>query len=137
MALHNVYPRQRISRGANDVGPNDADALAFVQQAEIGDGWLHPDSSNYTFVVALSLGEKRGFGVYKPASGEAPLWDFPTGTLYARECAAYEMARLLDWRIVPPTVVREGEAGTGSLQLYVPPSEDSNASSSSHLKRTK
>ncbi len=126
MTLHNVYARQRIARGANDVGPNDPDALTFVQQAELGDGWLHPHSSNYTFVVTLTHGEKRGFGVYKPVSGEAPLWDFPTGTLYARECAAYELSRLLDWSLVPPTAVRDGEAGKGSLQLYVPATVDTN-----------
>jgi uncharacterized repeat protein (TIGR03843 family) len=126
MTLHNAYARQRITHGRNDVDPGDPRAVEFVQEAEIGDGWLHPHSSNYTFVVELALGDKAGFGVYKPASGETPLWDFPVGTLHARECAAFEMSRLLAWPIVPPTVVREGEAGSGSLQLYVPSPPDSN-----------
>ena len=129
MALHDAYDGQRIAQGAHDVPPGDHDALRFVQEAQIEDGWLHPDSSNYTFVVGLSLvGDKplSGFGVYKPAAGEAPLWDFPTGSLHRRECAAYELSQSLGWDFVPPTVLREGEAGPGSLQLYVPSHERAN-----------
>ena len=126
MTLHQRFDELRIKEGPHDVGPVDADAADFVREAEIGDGWLHPRSSNYTFVVELSAEGKHGFGVYKPAQGEAPLWDFPTGTLYRRECASYELARLLGWDLVPPTVVREGEAGVGSLQLFVVTDEASN-----------
>ena len=32
----------------------------------------------------------EGTCVHKPIRGEAPLWDFPDGTLAAREVAAYE-----------------------------------------------
>ena len=123
--LHRDSPGNRITGGRHDVAPADDGALAFVQRAEMRDGWLHPKASNYTFVVELGDEEQCGFGVYKPQAGEAPLWDFPPG-LYKRECAAYELSRALGWLIVPPTVVREGEAGVGSLQLYVPPAEGSN-----------
>jgi uncharacterized repeat protein (TIGR03843 family) len=126
MPLQRGFPKARIAKGPHDVRPGGDDALAFVREAEIGDGWLHPQSSNYTFFVELSLAGKRGFGVYKPQAGEAPLWDFPGGTLYQRECASYELNCLLGWSQVPPTVVREGESGVGSLQLYVPFDEDSN-----------
>ena len=76
--------------------------------------------------VELCQGDERGYGVYKPQAGEAPLWDFPSGTLYRRERATYVMSRLLGWDLVPPTVEREGEMGVGSLQLYVPPVKQSN-----------
>jgi hypothetical protein len=58
--------------------------------------------------------------VYKPAEGESPLWDFPSGTLYRREVAAYRLSRHLGWPHVPPTVIREdGPHGIGALQMYV------------------
>jgi hypothetical protein len=80
-------------------------------------------SSNYTFLVELRGGcgpPKSVLAVYKPARGEAPLWDFPAGTLYRREVAAYLLARHLGWPRVPPTVVREqAPHGVGALQLFV------------------
>jgi len=80
-------------------------------------------SSNYTFLVEL-CGEPGAspplLAVYKPAQGESPLWDFPTGSLYRREVAAYLLAKDLGWPRVPPTVVREeAPHGVGALQLYV------------------
>lgn len=126
VALHQAYPAKEIAEGRHDVGPADVDADAFVRDAVIGDGWLHPQSSNYTFVVQLTCDGRSGYGVYKPERGAAPLWDFPGGTLYRRECAMYELARALDWGLVPPTVAREGEVGVGSLQLFVPSPADVN-----------
>lgn len=84
---------------------------------------LIPWGSNYTF-AALLVGEdgERCYGVYKPRRGEVPLRDFPNGTLYKREVAAYRLSRHLGWDMIPPTVVREqGPHGVGSLQLYVEP----------------
>ena len=107
--------------GPSEVAPTDAHAFDFIRAARMGNGWLHPIASNYTFVVELELDGLRGYGVYKPERGETPLWDFPAG-LYKREYAAYQLSELLGWGLVPPTVVREdGELGIGSLQLYVPP----------------
>lgn len=58
--------------------------------------------------------------VYKPARGEAPLWDFPPGTLHRREIAAYVVDRALGWDMVPATVLREDAPyGPGSVQLFV------------------
>lgn len=57
--------------------------------------------------------------VYKPIAGEAPLWDFPDGTLAAREVAAYRLARELGWPNVPPTVLRDGPMGPGAVQAFV------------------
>ena len=111
---------------SSTVAPGDEGAEAFVTKAEIRQAWLMPNASNYTFLVELCQGDERGYGVYKPQAGEAPLWDFPSGTLYRRERATYVMSRLLGWDLVPPTVEREGEMGVGSLQLYVPPVKQSN-----------
>lgn len=76
--------------------------------------------SNYTFLVEVSTGKETLAAVYKPSRGERPLWDFPRGTLAAREVAAYLTSQALGWHLVPPTVLREeGPAGPGSMQLYV------------------
>ena len=48
-----------------------------------------------------------------------PLWDFPDGTLYKREYAAYLMSEILGWGFIPPTTIRDGPYGIGSLQLLV------------------
>lgn len=79
-------------------------------------------SSNYTFLVELCAegAERPLLAVYKPAQGESPLWDFPPGTLYRREVAAYLVAKHLGWPRIPPTVVREeAPHGVGALQMYV------------------
>jgi len=85
-------------------------------------------SSNYTFLVELCDGGDALppiLAVYKPAQGESPLWDFPAGTLYRREVAAYVVARHLGWPRIPPTVVREeAPHGVGALQMYVEPQPD-------------
>ena len=57
--------------------------------------------------------------VYKPISGERPLWDFPDETLALREVAAYRVSELLGWNLVPPTSLVDGAEGLGSLQLWV------------------
>ncbi len=75
-------------------------------------------SSNYVFVANLTAGDLTFSAIYKPLRGETPLWDFPPG-LYKREAAAYRLSRLLDWPMVPPTIIRDGPQGVGSLQLAV------------------
>ena len=42
-------------------------------------------ASNATFLCEAHLGERQAHCVYKPIAGEAPLWDFPDGTLAGRE----------------------------------------------------
>ena len=76
-------------------------------------------SSNYTFLARLGPTPEL-LAVYKPAAGESPLWDFPTGTLYRREMASYLLARELGWPRIPPTVIRESAPhGVGALQLFI------------------
>jgi uncharacterized repeat protein (TIGR03843 family) len=57
--------------------------------------------------------------VYKPVSGERPLWDFPEGTLAQREVAAYLVSQASGWGLVPPTVLRDGPYGQGMVQLWI------------------
>jgi uncharacterized repeat protein (TIGR03843 family) len=106
---------------------DDAAAIALLDRAEITGETLVPWGSNYTFAVALhEPGEERAthFGIYKPQQGERPLWDFPHDTLYRRERASWLLSDLLGWGVVPPTVIRHGPFGVGSLQLYVEPCEE-------------
>lgn len=73
-------------------------------------------ASNRTLLVEA---EGSGLAIYKPSSGEAPLWDYPPGTLHRREVAAYEMSRALGWPAVPATVLRDGPEGPGAVQGLV------------------
>lgn len=88
--------------------------------SEILGGELVPQGSNYTFAVKMGAADIQFWGIYKPASGERPLWDFPYGTLHLRERCAFLVSHHLGWHLVPPTVIREGPHGEGSVQLCVP-----------------
>lgn len=95
-----------------------------LETADILESQLVPWGSNYTFAVALQTDDVEPFiAIYKPEQGEAPLWDFPMGTLFEREYAAYLLSRFLGWRFVPPTVIRTGPHGIGTVQLYIEPEQ--------------
>ncbi|MDI2035613.1 SCO1664 family protein [Paenarthrobacter nitroguajacolicus] len=80
-------------------------------------------ASNATF-----LGSIAGVPVvYKPIAGEAPLWDFPDGTLAHREVAAYLVSQALGWDIVPRTWLRDGPLGEGMVQIWQEPEPTQNA----------
>ncbi len=81
---------------------------------------LLPNASNHTFLARAKSADEELLAVYKPRRGEAPLWDFPEGTLCAREVAAYVVSRALGWPNVPATVLRDGPYGVGSVQRFVP-----------------
>jgi uncharacterized repeat protein (TIGR03843 family) len=76
-------------------------------------------SSNYTFLLSIAYESMTIMAVYKPRKGERPLWDFPDGTLCNRELASFLTSHELGWQIVPPTVLREGPHGMGSMQFFV------------------
>jgi hypothetical protein len=104
----------------------EREVIEALNSAEILESQLVPWGSNYTFAVALHIGEPEPFiAIYKPEQGEAPLWDFPIGTLFQREYAAYLLSRFLGWRFVPPTVIRSGPHGIGTVQLYIEPEQNS------------
>jgi hypothetical protein len=80
---------------------------------------LVPWGSNYTFLVQVVNGTREVNAIYKPSQGERPLWDFASGTLSLRERAAFLVSEMLGWHFVPPTVLREGPHGFGSVQFFV------------------
>ncbi len=106
--------------------PPPAARSRLLQEGEIAAYELVPWGSNYTFLVALADedGVARMTGIYKPRQGEAPLWDFPDGTLYRREYAAYLLSRWLGWGFIPETVIRDGPYGIGTVQAYVEAEDD-------------
>ncbi|MEZ5191239.1 MAG: hypothetical protein R2734_00910 [Nocardioides sp.] len=76
-------------------------------------------ASNATFV-----GEIGGVTVvYKPVTGERPLWDFPNGTLSRREVAAYLLSEASGWNVVPLTFLRDGPHGPGMVQVWQEPDD--------------
>lgn len=76
------------------------------------------DASNLALLVRVG-GEEGPLAVYKPVSGERPLWDFPDGSLAAREVAARLVSEAGGWDVVPETVLRDGPQGPGSVQRWV------------------
>ena len=123
--MPDLFLELRDERGEGEASPEpltDAEAVAFLATAGFSGMRLIPWGSNYSFAVALEDEDGRAqMAIYKPESGEAPLYDFPSGTLHRRETAAYVLDALLGWGLVPPTVIRDGPHGVGSVQLYVEP----------------
>ena len=76
------------------------------------------DASNLALLVRL--GDDEGpLAIYKPVDGERPLWDFPDGSLAAREVAAHLIGVAGGWDVVPETLLRDGPRGMGSVQGWV------------------
>ncbi|QLL05483.1 SCO1664 family protein [Mycobacterium vicinigordonae] len=95
------------------------DELEALQHGELTVLGRIRSASNATFLCEAALGSVTVHCVYKPVSGEQPLWDFPDGTLAGRELAAYLVSKSLGWNIVPYTIIRHGPAGPGMLQRWV------------------
>lgn len=95
-------------------------ALQTISQGDISLHGLVTWGSNYTFLGDVCIAGVETPVIYKPRRGERPLWDFPTGTLCDRERAAFVVSEFLGWHIVPPTVLRDGPHGVGSVQLFIP-----------------
>jgi len=77
------------------------------------------EASNVTLLAEISTDADIAECVYKPIAGERPLWDFPDGTLAGRELATYLVSAATGWRVVPPTLLREGPYGPGMVQLWM------------------
>lgn len=119
-----------------------ATAVRLLAEGDLEELGVIPWSSNYALLVRVrcdqaadiqpAAGSKPEtsstpagslpqelYTVYKPRRGERPLWDFPAGTLYLREYAAFLVSQALGWMLVPPTVLRKGPHGPGTLQVYI------------------
>ena len=105
---------------ARDSGTLDlASALELLRLGTLKVEGRLVDASNTTLYCSLSRDGLTAACVYKPVRGERPLWDFPDGTLAARETAAYVVSTALGWNVVPPTVLRDGPFGEGMVQLWI------------------
>lgn len=98
--------------------------LHLLSEGTIEVEGLIPWSSNATLLVTIGDGELTTLAIYKPQDGERPLWDFPYGTLGIREVAAYLVCEALGWGLIPPTVLRQGPHGLGSVQFFIHARED-------------
>lgn len=96
-----------------------ATVLEILAQGELEGLGTLPYSSNYTLLCSAEYQGIQLPAVYKPRRGERPLWDFPQGTLCQREVGAYLLSEALGFSLVPPTVLRDGPYGIGSVQLFI------------------
>ncbi|MGN6608411.1 MAG: SCO1664 family protein [Jatrophihabitans sp.] len=102
------------------------EAIELLTRGELSVEGRLVDASNATLYCGVTADGVSAACVYKPVAGERPLWDFPDGTLAEREVAAYEVSAAAGLDIVPPTVLREGPAGLGMVQLWVDTDETVN-----------
>jgi uncharacterized repeat protein (TIGR03843 family) len=103
--------------GDDDLGDDDLEAGQLELTGRI------TTASNATFLGSIG----GTVVVYKPVSGERPLWDFPDGDLASRETAAYLVSESFGWNIVPRTWLRDGPLGTGMVQLWQDADPDQDA----------
>src|SRR3954453_15545268 len=96
-----------------------ADALHLLREGSLDIGGRLADAPNPTLHARISLDGVDAACVYKPVTGERPLWDFPDGTLAGREVSAYLVSAYAGGNVVPPTVHRDGPFGPGMVQLWV------------------
>ncbi len=97
----------------------NAETLEALERGAVKGIRMTPHGSNAVFEAVLEGPHGDFRAIYKPRDGEAPLWDFPGGTLFQREYAAYVLSRDTGWGFIPPTVIRDGPHGIGAMQLFV------------------
>jgi uncharacterized repeat protein (TIGR03843 family) len=99
----------------------DADVVELLTSGELTPVGRIVDSSNGALLCSVGGGDDPVLVIHKPEASERPLWDYPDGTLVARERAAYLVSAAGGFDVVPPTVLRDGPLGRGSVQLWVGP----------------
>lgn len=105
-------------------GPADPGARQLIAHGTLDVEGRLVDASNVTLYCTVDLDGMCAHAVYKPVSGERPLWDFPDGTLAGREVATYLLSDASGLGSVPPTVLRDGPYGMGMVQLWVETSDE-------------
>ena len=117
---HDKSPFSGHQAGTTAWSADREDVITLLEEAAIDSCSLIPWGSNYTFLITLQHPrEGCSYAIYKPRRGEAPLYDFPDGTLFQRERAAYLLSCALGWNLVPPTIIRDGPYGIGMVQLFI------------------
>ena len=110
-----------------------SEVVSLLREGEVTACRMVPRGTNSVFLLVLRRENDIIKTVYKPRRGEAPLWDFPDGTLYLREAAAYLVSQALGWHFIPPTEIREGPYGIGVVQQFI--TARPNASYSSMVRK--
>jgi uncharacterized repeat protein (TIGR03843 family) len=98
---------------------DDAEAISLLRDGVLTIEGRLVQASNATLYGTVVRDGVTAECVYKPVAGERPLWDFPEGSLAAREVAAFAVSEAMGWGVVPPTVMRDGPFGRGMVQLWV------------------
>ena len=106
-------------------GPMVIDVRETISSGNLSVTGRLVDASNATLFGHITAKDGSEISViYKPVAGERPLWDFPDGTLAAREVAAYLFSVFGQFNVVPFTTLREGPFGPGSVQEWIEIDED-------------
>lgn len=127
-----MRPDQRVPQlTEGDTGPrrwsagtpmDTSSALALLRDGELEVIGRVRDASNVVLYCAIGMPGDAPADLhvaYKPIRGERPLDDFAPGSLAAREEAAWWVSEALGWSVAPPTIVRDGPAGPGAVQLWI------------------
>jgi uncharacterized repeat protein (TIGR03843 family) len=109
---------ERIPPGGLTPGET-ADGVELLVRGELTVRGRLGEASNAALYCTVAYDGREARCIYKPVAGERPLWDFPEGSLAAREFAAYLVSEATGWGLVPPTVLREGPYGEGMCQLWI------------------
>ena len=86
--------------------PTNAELLTLLAAGELEVVTRVLDSSNAAYILRVARGGDCVWAVYKPQSGERPLWDFARG-LHARERAAFLLSEALGWGLIDRVVAPE------------------------------
>ncbi|MCQ4041677.1 SCO1664 family protein [Streptantibioticus rubrisoli] len=105
--------------GVSAARPSGVDGVELLAKGGLTVRGQVREASNAVLYCAVEYDGGKANCVYKPIAGERPLWDFPAGTLAAREVAAYLVSEATGWDLVPPTVLRDGPYGEGMCQLWI------------------
>ena len=95
---------------------NPVEFEEFLESAEIVSVEDLGSGRNQPKRVTLRKGVQTHRAIWKPIQRGRQEWGWES---YQAEVAAYELDRLLELDMVPPTVIREIDDERGSLQLWV------------------
>ncbi len=82
-----------VTRSAPPSAMDEEETLKLLRDGTLEVAGRLVEATNMTLYCSVKLGTRSAACVYKPVRGERPLWDFPDGTLAAREVAAFEVSQ--------------------------------------------
>ncbi len=97
------------------------DNLISLNPDEISEVYEIRTASNSAYKIVF---KSNKIYLYKPASGEQPLWDFPAGSLMYRELLAYHLFKFLGVKVPKTKIWQDGPIGPGMLQEWITTSVD-------------